>query len=99
MKSMRGVRRMMMRGRSIGASERGELGAEAPDPDRDLQPGDEDRRPERGEDPDAQRHGEAFDRAGAQPIEQTAGDQRRDVAVEDGAEGALEPGFERRDEG
>src|SRR6516162_1467983 len=93
-KSMFGIRRMMMSGR-MGGLDRNGFGLGAAEPGDDEKPRHQDRREERGDDADAQGHGEAFDRAGAEPEHEEAGDERRHVAVENGAEGALEARLQR----
>ena len=50
---------------------------------------DDDRREDRGQDAQAMHHGEAAHRAGAEDEQRQAGDQGRDVGVENGAEGAF----------
>ena len=44
----------------------------------------------RGQNADGERHGEAADRTGAEPEHDDRGSERRELAVEDGDEGALE---------
>src|SRR5215831_3837983 len=88
MKSMFGIRRMMMSGR-MGGLDRDGSGLGAAEPGDDEEARHQDRREERGDDADAQGHGEAFDRARAEPEHEESGDERRHVAVENGAESAL----------
>src|SRR6266481_5407699 len=68
-----------------------------PHPGRHDQAGKRERGENRGDDADAERHGEAAHRPGAD-IEQHGGcDESRDVGIQDGRERALEPGIDRRD--
>src|ERR1700679_3573212 len=60
------------------------------EPGEHHQPGHHDRREERGDDAEAQRHGEAADGARPQLEEDGGGDQMGHVGVEDGRPGALE---------
>src|SRR5665213_3631368 len=99
MKSMLGILRMMMSGRMIpGGLDRDRLGLHPAQPGDDLETRHQDGGEERGQHAEAERYREALDRAGTQLEHQRAGNQRRHMAVENGAEGALEPSLQRRDQ-
>src|SRR3954453_22133968 len=93
MKSIFGVRRMTISGLILRYQSNRD-GPRFPfaQPSDDQQPSHQYRREQRSQHADAQGHGNALARAGAEPEHQRAGDQGRHMAVEDRAEGALEAG-------
>src|ERR1700722_19573676 len=95
-KSIFGTRRMTISGRiTAKVSQRNFLRLPAPQPADDFKPGYQDGEKQRGQDTDAQGHRKPLSRPGPEPVEQDPGNQCRDMAVEDSAEGAGEPRLQR----
>src|SRR5436305_587944 len=68
-----------------------------PHPARDDQTGQRKRGENRGDDADAERHGKAAHRTGADVEQHGGGDEGRDVGIENGCERAREARVDRRD--
>src|ERR1700712_5226324 len=66
-------------------------------PGRDDQTGDGEGGEDRGDDADAERHGEAAHRTGPDVEQHGSGDEGGDVGIQDGRQRAFEAGIDRRD--